>query len=723
VARAPGEFGLRRRGQIQSSSSRNFAESPETRDTSGADDVYCTYMKLVSANIQPILRAIQAAGGRPLIVGGAVRDWLRGEDVKDFDVEVYGMSIDRLAELLAGFGRVDAVGRSFGILKLRLSGGHELDVSLPRRESKVGAGHRGFIAAPDPTMTPREAAARRDFTWNALAVTPEGELLDFFGGVADLEAGVIRHTTAAFAEDPLRVLRAMQFAARFGMRLAPETAALGRALLPEAPALARERIWAEWYKWALQGRIPSAGLRALAETGWLGLYPELEALIGCPQDSVWHPEGWSFSDLTSQARDTRPTQPFGIEDWLRLRKFSTDTATTAAMIPGFHGASSAEAHGITASSRLSSTNMAGALSSLLPPELSPAIYAEAEGFVWSFGSPAVNANEIVRIVFKIPLRRMKSIMLTSDDNFEVVRQVVHSVAIYVMHMLPSFQGTAELQFHHDSMNSDGTVFTRPGSVYVPIVIVDARTTPIDGNVFFYFDLAVVGNSNIAHVFDYNTRLRVLQVEVGDVWIHTLHVVDAAAAIAAREALAGDERAVLLFAALCHDLGKPATTEVGADGRIRSLGHAEAGVAPTEAFLRRIGCPRALAAQVLPLVREHMAHAGAQPTARMARRLALRLAPATIAQWGRLVEADHSGRPPLPPATPGAPFVALAAELDVMHGRPAPILQGRDLIEVGWQPGPALGAALRRAYAAQIDDEFATVEEGLDWVARHLAPAS
>ena len=245
----------------------------------GASDphrVYCTAMKIVDTQIQPILAAIQASGGRPLIVGGAVRDWLRGEDVKDVDVEVYGLAIDRLAELLAPFGRVDAVGRSFGILKLRLPGGQEIDVALPRRESKVGVGHRGFLAEPDPTMTPREAASRRDFTWNALALTPEGELLDYFGGVADLEAGIIRHTTAAFAEDPLRVLRAMQLAARLDMRLAAETAELCRALLPEGPALATERVWREWHKWAIKGVRPSAGLRVLTETGWIGLYPELE---------------------------------------------------------------------------------------------------------------------------------------------------------------------------------------------------------------------------------------------------------------------------------------------------------------------------------------------------------------------------------------------------------------------------------------------------------------
>jgi tRNA nucleotidyltransferase (CCA-adding enzyme) len=289
----------------------------------------------------------------------------------------------------------------------------------------------------------------------------------------------------------------MQFAARFDMRLAPETAALGRALLPEAPTLAAERLWGEWQKWALKGRKPSAGLRVLAETGWLSLYPEIEALVECPQDPIWHPEG-------------------------------------------------------------------------------------------------------------------------------------------------------------------------------------------------------------------------------SAWIHTLHVIDAAAEIAERDGLVDDERAVLLFAALCHDLGKPATTATSDDGRIRSPGHAQAGVALAEALLRRIGCPRAISAPVVPLVREHMAHFGMQVTDRAVRRLALRLAPATITQWGRLIEADHSGRPPLPPSNPADPIVALAEQLGAAAGRPAALVQGRHLIAAGMAPGPGLGALLERAYHAQIDGAFTSLEEGLQWIARHTA---
>jgi len=323
-------------------------------------------------------------------------------------------------------------------------------------------------------------------------------------------------------------------------------------------------------------------------------------------------------------------------------------------------------------------------------------------------------------VFKIPLGRVKTVVLAADDDFEVVRRVVHPVAVYVMNMLPSFQGTTELQFHNDPVNGNSTVLAGPGSVHIPTVVVDARTTPVDGNILFYFDLAVVRNSNIAHTFDYTTRLRVFQVEIGDVWTHTLYVVDAAAAIAARDGLDDEARAVLLLAALCHDLGKPATTSHDPDGRIRSPGHDQAGLAPTAALLRRIGCPQGIAAQVVPLVREHMVHIGMALADRSVRRLALRLAPATIEQWGRLVESDASGRPPLPPGNPGAAIVEYAQELSTAAGPSAPLLFGRHLIEAGlMQPGPALGALLKQAYQAQIDGVFATAEEGLAWAVREL----
>jgi tRNA nucleotidyltransferase (CCA-adding enzyme) len=183
------------------------------------------------------------------------------------------------------------------VIKVRSAAtGTEHDFSLPRRESKTGAGHRGFAVAPDPNLSDAEAAARRDFTVNAIAIDPfTGELIDPHGGQRDLQARVLRHTSAAFVEDPLRVLRAMQLAARFDFALAPETAALCRRIADTYPELPVARVWGEWDKWAAKAMKPSRGLTVLEETGWLKHFPEIAALRGTPQEPEWHPEGDVFT--------------------------------------------------------------------------------------------------------------------------------------------------------------------------------------------------------------------------------------------------------------------------------------------------------------------------------------------------------------------------------------------------------------------------------------------
>lgn len=240
---------------------------------------------------QRILKAIQESGGQPFLIGGAVRDGLLGLDSKDRDFEVFAMSADSLAEILAPFGRVDLVGKSFGVIKL-WSEATDFDFTLPRRENKSGKGHKGFMVEVDETMTPREAASRRDFTWNSLAQNPfTKEIVDFFGGQQDLEARILRHTSDAFAEDPLRVLRGMQFAGRFNMTVCLETAKLCKSLINEFEDLPTERVWVEWEKWASRSKVPSRGLEFLDATDWLELFPELQAIRNTLQDSQHHPEG------------------------------------------------------------------------------------------------------------------------------------------------------------------------------------------------------------------------------------------------------------------------------------------------------------------------------------------------------------------------------------------------------------------------------------------------
>lgn len=247
----------------------------------------------MSADLQHVAHelaeAVHRAGGRAFLVGGSVRDKLLGLTPKDADVEVFDLDAEVVESLVGEFGSVHLIGKQFAVLHVSTPHG-VLEVSLPRRESKTGPGHKGFSVDADPHMKPAEAARRRDFTVNAMMEDPlTGEILDPFDGKKDLERGRLRHVSNAFAEDPLRVLRASRFAARFGWRVARSTSALCRALdLSELP---RERIEAEWKDILLRGRFPGAGLLTMEATGALVSFPELAALRNVPQDPVWHPEG------------------------------------------------------------------------------------------------------------------------------------------------------------------------------------------------------------------------------------------------------------------------------------------------------------------------------------------------------------------------------------------------------------------------------------------------
>lgn len=242
----------------------------------------------VPEKILRLARAVRDAGGRALMVGGCVRDRLMGCDAKDWDVEVYGVEPSVLRALLDRLGRVNVVGEAFTVYKL----GKDLDVSLPRRERKTGRGHRAFYIEGDPSMSFEEAARRRDFTVNAVLEDPlTGELIDPFGGRADIERKLLRAVSPeTFVEDSLRVLRAAQFAARFGFDIEPATVELCRSIdLTDLPA---ERVWGELEKILLVARSPYAGLQWLAALDATSqLFPEIEALSGCPQDPEWHPEG------------------------------------------------------------------------------------------------------------------------------------------------------------------------------------------------------------------------------------------------------------------------------------------------------------------------------------------------------------------------------------------------------------------------------------------------
>jgi tRNA nucleotidyltransferase (CCA-adding enzyme) len=242
--------------------------------------------------IAAIVRELNAAGHRTFVVGGAVRDALLGMEPKDFDLEVYGIPYDKLAGLLAHHGHIDLVGKSFGVVKMAASGGAMYDFSIPRRENKIGLHHRDFRTSYDESITPREAASRRDFTINAIAYDPSTDrILDFFGGCGDLRNRVLRATSSAFPEDPLRVLRGMQLACRFDLTLDQTTAGLCRTIAGEYGTIPRERVAEEFMKWAVKSPRPSRIFEYLERSGWVIHFPEIGRLKGVPQDPEWHPEG------------------------------------------------------------------------------------------------------------------------------------------------------------------------------------------------------------------------------------------------------------------------------------------------------------------------------------------------------------------------------------------------------------------------------------------------
>ncbi|HCS12585.1 MAG: tRNA nucleotidyltransferase [Zetaproteobacteria bacterium CG06_land_8_20_14_3_00_59_53] len=452
-------------------------------------------IRLLPSALGVVCQRIAAHGGRAWLVGGSVRDMMLGLAPKDFDIEVYGLDSAALVTAIQTLGRTETVGRQFGVLKL-WSEGLEMDLALPRSERKQGAGHKAFEVQTDPGLDAQTASSRRDFTINAMMLDPlTGELLDLHGGQNDLQNRILRHVSTAFAEDPLRPLRGMQFAARFRLTLDSGTAALCRSLLAEAATLPAARIWEEWRKWA-HADAPSFGLQVLRASGWLALYPQLEALIGCEQEEDWHPEG-------------------------------------------------------------------------------------------------------------------------------------------------------------------------------------------------------------------------------DVWTHTALVLDQSSAIALRYNWNDKQREQLVFASLCHDLGKPSTTFRHENGRIRATGHAEAGIEPSKAFLESIAAPQSLTAHVLSLVAEHLVHLHGNPSPRAVRRLAHRLQPSNIHMWEALVEADASGRPPLPADRPALSWLEEAVKLAVEKTAPEALANGEMLIELGIQPGPAMGEILTTAYQAQLDGEFTDSVGARLWLSQRL----
>jgi len=449
-----------------------------------------------------LLGSIRRAGGRPLIVGGAVRDALLGVAPKDIDIEVHRV-VDTAGLLreIRKIGDVGERGRSFGILAVRIEG-EDFDVSLPYSANVMANEGRDAQVGADEQSIIHDAFSRRDLTINAIGWDPaSGELIDPFSGLRDLDSGVLRATSSAFGQDPLRVWRVVQFAGRFGFHVDDDTAAIctnvTRQIQDQPTSVAAERTWMEWSKLLRNGNHWQAAASALVATGALMLLPELGATLTVPQDPSWHPEG-------------------------------------------------------------------------------------------------------------------------------------------------------------------------------------------------------------------------------DVFIHLILSAQAAADSCVQNGVTAEDREVTVLGALLHDLGKVTHTRIdSSNGRITSLGHAEAGVEPARSFLRRIAAPSQIIRRVVPVVAEHMSHVSVRgtPSRPALRRLARRLAPANLADWARVVDADCAGRGPGSKASPTATWLRVAAADPIGT---APILKGRHLITLGMEPGPEFADILHKALQAEDDGAFADERGALAWVRQHRA---
>jgi len=255
--------------------------------------------------LQTISKELHSKDAKAIVVGGSVRDHFLKLDIKDYDIEVYGLeSMVELEEVLGEYGSVNLVGKSFGVLKFQYEG-EEYDFSFPRMESKVGVGHRGFDVEVDGSLDFKTAAKRRDFTVNALGYDIEEKaFIDPFGGLENIKQKQLRHIDdETFIEDPLRVYRAVQFCARFGFRLSSETQVLCKEMVTKGmlEELPKERVYTEWEKLLLKAPRPSLGFELMRELGIVERYfPELYALIDIPQSPKWHPEGdvWVHTMMT-----------------------------------------------------------------------------------------------------------------------------------------------------------------------------------------------------------------------------------------------------------------------------------------------------------------------------------------------------------------------------------------------------------------------------------------
>ena len=258
--------------------------------------MYTTITKFkIPSILEDILKDLQKIGATPILVGGCVRDYFLNIPVKDYDVEIFGIDcIQTIEKSLQKFGSVKLVGKSFGVLTLRVNK-YDFDFALPRTETKIGLSHQDFEVITNASLSFKEAAIRRDFTINAIGYDFfKEEFIDPFDGIEDLRTKTIKHINdKTFIEDSLRVYRAVAFASRFNFKIEEKTKELCKQIVlkNELKYLPKERVYEEFKKLFLKSSKPSIGFELMREIGILKYFSELQALINCIQEPEYHPEG------------------------------------------------------------------------------------------------------------------------------------------------------------------------------------------------------------------------------------------------------------------------------------------------------------------------------------------------------------------------------------------------------------------------------------------------
>jgi len=688
----------------------------------------------IPPELKNILLVIKRNGGIGYLVGGIVRDFMFNKihhtniHPKDYDVEVYNILPDKLVQILSKFGDVNEVGKSFGVLKLS-AGGEEYDFSLPRIDSKSGSKHTDFDVQVNPNLTPLQAASRRDVTINSMLFDPlNNTLIDPYNGEEDIKNKTLRHTSEAFSEDPLRVLRLMSIGSRFGLKIAPETAELANSIRHQYKHLPKERVEGEFKKLVQKGIEPGRALDYLYQTGWSENFPEVNVLRGVPQEFSFHPEGWGIKVVSPDLLGASMAKAQSINFLTReliLNSLANPTRAKSGYIT-----SSAKLH-------VKSFNLLRNLKSTFGTRISnfvffpfinsPTSIAPTKGFVWSRSASTQNAAKVIGIVFQIPCASVLAIMQPSVNHLEVINGIIQSVAIYVVDVLRAEQFSTQMKGHNISVQKHASTDSGNGNFSISPSVINPKFSIVNDDIIFYFYLSGVGdvdfhNNNIGDVQDHYL------VSLGDVATHTAHVMNEAARIATENNLTPEEREVLVYAALCHDFAKPATTKtIVKKGvpRITSHGHEEAGGPMARHFLESIGVNKKIIDQVVPLVENHLNHVHMSHMSNpdsFIRQLAERLHPSNIKMLEHLIEADHSGRPPLEKMLPeeAKAMSERAKSHNVYTEKHPDLLQGRDLMPyTDGKGGPIIGQILKEHRNDILKNKLTTRSEALSWLENRM----